>query len=92
MSESSPENYETDIKEKQTLQANEMAIHAFCIKLIDILFDSFDRSTSLLSNIFETLTNLFDILNESKYEWSSLNLVNSFILISNYHKTDCILY
>jgi hypothetical protein len=78
MSESHPENYETDLNNKEILQANELKIHIFCLKLLDILFDNIAKSTHLLANIFETINNLFVILQESKHEWSSLNLVGLF--------------
>ena len=75
MSESHPENYETDLNNKETIQANELKIHVFSLKLLDILFDNITKSSTILPNLFETINNLFVILNETKEEWSHLNVV-----------------
>ena len=75
MSEANPENYETDLNEKDALRANEWSIHLFCIKLFDIITDNLHRDQSAMVNIFEILNNLFTIMNECKSEWSSFNLV-----------------
>ena len=77
MSESHPENYETDLNNKEAIQANELKIHGFCFKMMDILFDSIKKTSNNLPNIFETINNLFIILNETKNEWSQINVVRS---------------
>jgi hypothetical protein len=76
MSESHPENYETDLNNKEIIQSNELKIHVFCFKMLDILFDSISKTSNNLANIFETINNLFNILNETKNEWSQLNVVS----------------
>jgi hypothetical protein len=76
VSETHPENYETDINEKEVLRSQEWSIHLFCIKLFDLLTHNLHREPSVLINICEILNNLFVIMNEARVEWSNLNLVN----------------
>lgn len=76
ISESHPDNYETDLNNKEAIQANELKLHVFCFKLLDILLDSISKVSTMLPKVFETIDNLLNILNETKNEWSQLNVVS----------------
>lgn len=75
VSETQPENYDTDINEKEALKCHEWSIHLFCIKVFDLLTDNLHREPNVLINICEILNNLFVIMNEARVEWSHMNLV-----------------
>jgi len=88
LSETNHDNFETDFKEKESIEMNEnWPVYSFCFKLIDTLVDNMNililknnkksntvLDTSLLPIINDTINNLIVILYETKAEWSSLNL------------------
>lgn len=93
LTETNTENYETDADEMHAIKLNqEWPIHSFCFRLIDTLIDNLNliflknqpTDTSLLPTICETINSLIEILNETKPEWSNINLTQTNINL--FHK------
>ncbi|RMZ94709.1 rotatin, partial [Brachionus plicatilis] len=86
LAETNNENYETDINNMSTIRREqEWPVYSFCFRLIDTLLDNLNLimvknnknqklDTCLLPLICETLNGSIEILNETKLEWTGLNI------------------
>lgn len=96
LAETNNENYETDINDMHTIRKEqEWPVYSFCFRLLDTLLDNLNLilvknnkntsqklDTCLLPLICETLNGSIEILNETKCEWSGLNLNETLVNLS----------